>query len=140
MHIFLPLLLSSLLSGALRTPSAKVTLTVDVLNVRPTKGTVHVALYRPCADFPGCQPLELKQIAATGPTVKATFEAEPGAYAVAVYHDQNSNGHMDTRLFGIPKEPYGFSNNFRPRFSAPKFADCRFEMGNGGRAIQIRLN
>lgn len=49
-----------------------------------------------------------------------------GTYAIAVFQDLNGNGKLDTGLLGIPKEPYCFSNNFRPRFSGPKWTDCRF--------------
>ena len=50
----------------------------------------------------------------------------PGWYAVALYHDEDDNGKMNSGLFGIPLEPYGLSNNFRPRFSYPRFTQCSF--------------
>ncbi len=54
----------------------------------------------------------------------------PGTYAVSMYHDKNSNGKCDRNFFGIPKEPYGFSNNFKPKFSAPTFEDCAFNLSS----------
>ncbi|MDR1552696.1 MAG: DUF2141 domain-containing protein [Prevotellaceae bacterium] len=39
-----------------------------------------------------------------------TLDMPPGEYALAVYHDLNENG-MDTGIFGIPTEKYGFGNN-----------------------------
>lgn len=51
-----------------------------------------------------------------------------GTYAISMYHDKNSNGECDRNFLGIPKEPYAFSNNFRPKFSAPTFEDCKFEL------------
>ncbi len=81
-----------------------------------------------------------KKIDAAHNSVQTTFSVEPGEYAIAVYHDQNGNGKMDTRLFGIPKEPYGFSNDFRPMLSAPKFSDCEFSVGDGGKTMRIKLN
>ena len=39
-----------------------------------------------------------------------------GQYAIAVYHDKNKNGKLDTNMLGIPLEEYGFSNNARSRF------------------------
>ena len=35
----------------------------------------------------------------------------PARYAVAVYHDVNGNGRLDTVPPGLPTEPYGFSND-----------------------------
>jgi len=53
-----------------------------------------------------------------------------GVYAVALYHDENSDGKCNTNLIGIPKEGYGFSQNFKPSLSAPKFDDTKFKLEN----------
>ncbi|QJW91058.1 DUF2141 domain-containing protein [Spirosoma taeanense] len=120
--------------------SAKTSLTIDVQNVRSRQGSVYVALFRPGKDFPQGRPIEGKKLSIGGKSVQTTFTVEPGSYAVAVYHDENGNGKMDKRVFGIPKEPYGFSNNFRPTMSAPKFSDCQFSVGDAGKAISIKLS
>ncbi len=115
-------------------------LTVDVQNIGSSKGTIRVAVYRPCTGFPEkCTPLDTQTLPARTGTVRATFSLPPGPYAVAVYHDQNANGKLDKRLFGIPKEPYGLSNNFRPKLSPPKFADCQFEVIPDGKRVDIRV-
>ena len=49
-----------------------------------------------------------------------------GNYAIAVYHDKNTNGKLDTNLLGIPKERYGFSNNARGRFGPASWNDSYF--------------
>lgn len=49
-----------------------------------------------------------------------------GEYAIAVYHDKNINGELDTNFLGIPKESYGFSNNARGRFGPASWEDARF--------------
>ncbi|GAB3547420.1 DUF2141 domain-containing protein [Spirosoma fluminis] len=118
----------------------KANLKVDVQNVRHSKGAVYVALFRPGANFPQGKPMEGRKLDAETNSVSTTFAVEPGDYAVAVYHDENGNGKMDKRVFGIPKEPYGFSNNFRPTMSAPKFGDCKFTVGDDGKAISIKLD
>ena len=123
-----------------RTVPSKANLKVDIQNVRVQKGTVYVALFRADNTFPQGKPLDGKKVNADGRSVQALFSVEPGNYAIAVYHDENGNGKMDKRIFGIPKEPYGFSNNFRPVMSAPKYTDCQFSVGDGGKAISIKLN
>ena len=116
------------------------TLTVDVQNVTRAEGTVSVAVYRPCDGFPvNCKPLDGQSKPAQSGTMRFTFSVAPGTYAVALYHDVNGNGKMDKRLFGIPKEPYGFSNNFRPKLTAPKFSDCQFEVKSDGKRVEIRV-
>ena len=50
----------------------------------------------------------------------------PGAYALAVIHDENMNGKLDTNWLGAPTEGYGFSNDPKALFSAPSFSAARF--------------
>lgn len=117
----------------------KVNLTVDVQNVRIQKGFVYIALFRAGSDFPEGKPTQGKKVEASSQQVSSIFSVEPGEYAIAVFHDENSNGKMDKKIFGIPKEPYGFSNNFRPKMSAPKFSDCQFKMSNSEKTVRIEL-
>ena len=49
-----------------------------------------------------------------------------GEYAIAVYHDRNENGKLDTNFIGIPKELYGFSNNARGKFGPAKWKNAKF--------------
>jgi uncharacterized protein (DUF2141 family) len=42
-------------------------------------------------------------------------------------------------MFGAPKEPFAFSNNVVPRFSAPKFEECKFDFSKDGQVISINL-
>ncbi len=49
-----------------------------------------------------------------------------GKYAFTLFHDLNENKKLDTNFFGIPKEPYGFSNEKKGRFGPPKFNEVSF--------------
>ncbi|MDQ7917408.1 DUF2141 domain-containing protein [Mesonia sp. MT50] len=49
-----------------------------------------------------------------------------GNYAISLYHDENGDTKCNRNFIGVPKEPYGFSTNFKPKFSAPSFKDCEF--------------
>jgi uncharacterized protein (DUF2141 family) len=61
-----------------------------------------------------------------------------GKYAVKVFHDENNNGKMDTGMFGIPKEKYGFSNNVKVVMSAPKIEELLFDVSSD-KTITINL-
>ena len=61
-----------------------------------------------------------------------------GEYAFILYHDKNSDGKMNRKFIGIPKEPYAFSNNIRPKLSKPAFEECKFLLENN-LAMQISL-
>lgn len=115
-------------------------LTVNIENIKPHTGQIRVGLYAPCKHFPmGCQPIASQIINATHNSVHLTFPVKPGDYAVALFHDVNGNGKMDKKAFGIPKEPYGFSNNYHPRLSGPAFDDCRVRINETGKTISIKL-
>lgn len=139
--LFLVSLLSFLSSSSSPVASSpKASLTIDIQNIRSQKGSVYIALFKPDSGFPEGKPAEGKKADIKGNNAQATFSLEPGEYAVAVFHDENDNGLLDKKIFGMPKEPYGFSNNFRPRLSAPKFKDCQFSVGSTGKTISIKLD
>ena len=60
-------------------------------------------------------------------------------YAIAIYHDKNSNDQFDT-FFAIPQEKYGFSNNAPVFFGPPSFEEASFFVKNEGMTkIEINL-
>jgi len=72
------------------------------------------------------------------PTV--TFNnLNPGNYAVAVIHHANEDGKLNTGLFGIPREGFGFSRNHQILTSAPSFGDAAIAVTNANTTIQIQL-
>jgi len=58
---------------------------------------------------------------------------------VVCFHDENSNGKFDENALGMPKEGYCFSNNVKPRFSAPNFSQCAFDYKGGDQSISITM-
>lgn len=122
------------------TPSDTHTLTVTIENIKNIEGTLEVGLFNKSDRF-----LEegqaYKTISIKVETNSETFVFEnlpKGDYAISLYHDVNENETCDRNFFGIPKEPYAFSNNFRPKFSAPTFKDCQFEL-TADRSMNIEL-
>ena len=67
-------------------------------------------------------------------------DVAPGRYAVKLFHDRNGDGDLATNLFGIPSEPFGFSNNAPAQFGPPAFADAAFDVGEVGAAQSVSLN
>lgn len=63
-----------------------------------------------------------------------------GNYALFVYHDANGNNDIDTGFLGIPKEGYAFSNNVRPKLSAPSFKSTHFTAGPGETTLTVNLH
>ncbi|GAB4037553.1 DUF2141 domain-containing protein [Spirosoma gilvum] len=140
MFFLLPLVGLFLTNPISASSLSKTNLTIEVHNVQTLNGSVFIALFAAGKEFPSGKPIEGEKVAAASHSVQASFSVEPGEYAIAVFHDENGNGQLDKRIFGIPKEPYGFSNNFRPKMSAPKFTDCRFTVGTSSKTIRIKLD
>jgi len=104
-----------------------VRLTVTIMDVASDEGLVQVGLYE-AEGFPVVgEEIVGEPVPASAGTVRTSLLA-PGAgtYAVAVYHDVNANGELDTNLLGIPKETYAFSNNVYGLFGAPRFTKASF--------------
>lgn len=107
--------------------SNSVALKVVVKNIQVGKGNIVVEIYNNREKF-FKKPLVTKTIKASSQSLEFSFDLPEGDYAVAIYQDKNENKLLDKGWFNIPKEPYGLSNNFRPRFSAPTFDDCKFKL------------
>ena len=63
-----------------------------------------------------------------------------GTYGVQVMHDENGNGELDANMLGIPKEPWGFSNNAKGKFGPPKWDDVKFTIDAESVVQTISLN
>ena len=62
-----------------------------------------------------------------------------GEYAIKVYHDENSNNRLDTMMFGIPSEDYGFSNDATGIFGPPEYKDALFVLDSPKKEMTINV-
>ena len=98
---------------------------ITVTNFENIKGKLQVCLTDKKEDF-------LKQceyataVAVTNNTISLEIaNVKTGVYSISLFHDENNNGVLDTKgFFGIPSEPYGFSNNTSTTFGPPSFEKC----------------
>ena len=83
--------------------------------------TLYVALYDSAAGFAG-NALASQMVPMRAGAAQLVFPGlAPGRYAVRVFADENGNGKLDTNLFGMPTERYGFSNDAKGNRGAPEF-------------------
>lgn len=115
-------------------------LEVEITNIRVARGFVRLGLYNDPERFPKRKgTIGGGDVKVAGNTATFVFRnLKPGAYAVAIYHDANANKRFDKTL-GIPTEGFGFSNNARPRLSAPSFKRARVTVKAPRTRITIRL-
>ena len=116
-------------------------LDVVIENVKSGRGIIRVAL---CSDKEQYYKDEgLFRAAEITPVKGRTeymFAGIPyGRYAIKVYQDKDEDGKLDTGMFGMPKEPYGFSNNPKVSGGMPSYEKAVFDMAPGNEAVKIRL-
>jgi uncharacterized protein (DUF2141 family) len=119
--------------------SAAGNLIVTVERLKESGGHVRVALFNDPKTFPKTVLIGQKAEARV-PSVTLIFnDLQPGRYAVSAFQDLNLNDKLDTNAFGMPREPYGFSQGARGRFGPPSFGDASFEFDGKDQNIHIRV-
>lgn len=118
------------------------TLTLVVDGAPSDEGVLVVALASSAAEFESGDTFFRADAAVPIEEGRAerVFEAVPhGVYAVKVFHDVNANGELDTNFVGMPKEPFGFSNDAMGRFGPPSFQEAAFQVESDPARVAIRL-
>lgn len=126
--LIVPLML--LLSSFTDNSKENYSLTIEVENLRNSKGVVQVALYNKEGSIPDehyKNYLRMEKVVIKNGKIECTFPNLPkGTYAVNILHDENNNGKINKGLI-LPKEGLGFSNyssiglTNRPNFKKASF-------------------
>ena len=117
---------------------------IKILNIRNSTGTVACALFESPVGFP----TEFLRYATNIMAIKirdaqARFDfldIPPGTYALAVIHDENMDGKLDTNWLGIPTEGYGFSNDAKATLGPPSFSAASFRYNGEDMKMTISLH
>jgi uncharacterized protein (DUF2141 family) len=127
-----------------RTPPAQENLIrVEISGLRNDRGKVMCALFASASDFPKHADKAVMRNTAAIADRRAVCEfggVAPGTYAVSVFHDENSNGRLDTNFMGIPREGVGASNNAKGHFGPPKFEAASFRYSGGKLDLKINID
>ena len=67
------------------------------------------------------------------------FDIPFGSYALSGFQDFDNNGVMSGNFLGIPKEPFGFSNDVRGKFGPPKWNDAVFIFNTSNQEVTLKL-
>lgn len=129
------LILIILISSRIEPP----VLNVEITGIKEIQGNMMVAVYDSGEEFLGQNAVASAIIEVTGKTVRGTLEIPYGTYGISVFHDLDSNGELNTNLFGIPKEPIGFSNNSQGTFGPPSFKAASFDFRQDKQTIKIEI-
>lgn len=113
---------------------------IEFTGIEPQDGRLYIALFADEAAWRSNDAVDGKIVEVEGETATVRFEAlTAGAYGLKVFHDVNGNGELDVNGFGIPREPYAFSNNAPVRFGPPSWAAAAFTVDGGGAVQAIRF-
>lgn len=136
--LFFILIMLTLYDGYSQSKKTSLTLRIEVASFENTKGVLRVCVTDQKDDFLKSCAFS-KIVTVEDDTVSLKIEnIEKGNYAVSVYHDENNNGILETGgVFGIPVEPYGFSNNPTMTFG-PSYKKSVFKM-TSDKNISIKL-
>ena len=117
-------------------------LVIKVLNIEENNGLIHFAIYDKPEFFPENEGKKIgfkKKITELTNDQVTITDLEESFYAVAIYHDKNSNNKFDTFL-SIPQEKFGFSNDAKVFFGPPSFDEASFFLEKNQRLkIEISL-
>ena len=141
-------------------------LEVELRNVRPRGGEVHVAVFDDAKVFAAAleiraavsdtgelmagvftrdsdwphPPLDKQSLPATERTLRVIFsDLAAGEYAVASYQDRNGDNKMNATLGRVPLEPWGMTNNPRPADRPPTWDEAKFTLPAEGARVVIEL-
>ncbi len=132
--LLIPLLLLSLW------PNENPKLVLKISNIQKMQGDIKIGVFKSESSFLkedlAVKNYSIKVIKNTA--ILTISDLPKGEYAISMFHDENSDNKMNTNFIGIPKEPYGFSNNVKPKMSAPKYKDCKFNFSDD-KTLEIKL-
>jgi uncharacterized protein (DUF2141 family) len=122
------------------TPAHSLSIAID--GMRNTRGNMLVCVTANAAAFPDCSrdPASTRMrvpAASIHGQMQVSLNAA-GTYAVAIVHDENGNGRLDTMMM-MPREGFGFSRNPRMRMGPPRFTDAAFAVGEAPTHQQVRV-
>ena len=121
--------------------------TVEVNGIRKIKGNVCLSMFNSPDGYPDSASKAV--LAKCFTVVSSSFEVciegvANGAYAIALWHDENRDEKLNYNFLGIPKEGLAFSENGKPRITPPppgppSFSSISFEVKDEPRRTSTKM-
>ena len=113
---------------------------LEIENIKKDK-PIYIAIFSKNDKFLDSENATATKVANPGgkEVIQLPFNLPMGEYAVTIFQDVNEDGKMNKNMFGAPSEPYGFSNAFKPKFSAPTFDDCKINFSSDKQKVVVKL-
>jgi uncharacterized protein (DUF2141 family) len=123
-------------------PENEINFKLKVSGIKSQNGNIMVAVFKEKKDFLDETRAFLK---ISVPVADLTNNSlipillPQGTYAIAVFHDTNSNGKLDRNWFYYPTEPFGFSNSASTNFGPPTFESAAIAVEKD-MTVEIKLS
>ena len=103
-------------------------------------GTIMLAVFDSARAYGGGgQPVAAEMVRVGRGATEITLDLPAGDYGMKAFHDLDGDGEMDTNPFGMPTEPYAFSNNAVGNMGPASWDRAKFEVsGPTQQSIVIR--
>jgi uncharacterized protein (DUF2141 family) len=86
------------------------------------------------------KPLRAAKASISAGSALCVFErVPPGKLGISAFHDENSNGKLDTNFVGMPVEDYCASRDARGTLGPPSFEDAQFDYRGGTKRLAARM-
>lgn len=122
-------------------PAAGASLTVRFEGIETPRGQIMLAMFDSAEahDKDGA-PVRVAAVPVAGSAaVIEIADLAPGDYGIKVFHDLDGDSQMDTNPFGMPLEPFAFSNDAKAQGGPALWAATRFPVVAGANAIRITI-
>lgn len=127
------------LPAAAKPPEATGTLTLAFKGIERHQGAIMVALYDETG-WAGGKPVRVAMADASAAAPAIAIKALPaGRYGIKAFHDVDGNGKLNMNPFGIPTEPFAFSNDAMGSHGAPSWDAAAFVVAPAGATHSITI-
>lgn len=108
-------------------------LMVNFTGIEEQQGAVMGVIFDSEAAYDGKgAPVRTIFVAADKAEIAAQLDGlAPGTYAMKLFHDLDGDHKMSSNPYGMPIEPFAFSNNAVGNMGPAKWADAKFEVKAG---------
>lgn len=114
-------------------PAAMTSVEVRFTGIQTPTGSVMFVLFDSEAAYNG-KAAPVRALVAPvkdGAAAQTITGLTPGRYAIKAFHDVDGDGKMGTNPFGMPTEPFAFSNNAKANMGPAVWADAAFDIAPG---------
>ncbi|RMD76356.1 MAG: DUF2141 domain-containing protein [Bacteroidetes bacterium] len=135
------LLLATLLLTTMPPPADTGTLIIEVQGIEEAGGFIWVGLYDSEAHYMVKEKAIVKgyDVTHTGTMRLEVHELPAGRWAIALFHDIDGDGELDTNYLGIPSEPYAFSRKPPSKWRAPRYDEVAIPFRPPLQRLSVRL-